>query len=123
MNRRYVPNEVPLKARLYAVGAALLIIAFGSYGLHANEFVLGLKRGRWSRATELHLHDVSALALFIALIFGAAVLILEVVDHYDRRDNEHVYHALAIAFTHCGLIFLAFALGIAALEKYGVLGG
>lgn len=123
MTQSYVPNEVPLKERVYAAGAALLMITFGAYGLHVNEFVLRLKRRRWSEATELHLHDIAALLLFIALIFGAAVLVLEVVDHFDRRNNEHVYHALATALTHCGFIFLAFAIGIAALKKYGVLGG
>lgn len=44
------------------------------------------------------LTGISAVLMFIAILCASIMMIIEVVDHYDRRDNEHTYYKMALHF-------------------------
>lgn len=82
----YVPNQLPLKERLTHFVLGVTLFAYGVISIRADDFYLPGKRGR-----GFHLHGLAAWVAAAAVAVAAAVLILAIIDHYDRRDNEHDY--------------------------------
>ena len=102
---RYVANSVALSTRWTRTVLALLLLAYGSYGLWVNDVYLPGKRSR-----GIHLHDESALLCFVAMVCASLVLLSVVLDHYDRRDNEHRYRQFGKVLGVLGWVFLIGAL-------------
>ncbi len=86
----YIPNEVPLKNRVTNAAYSAGIIIYGGHGIYTNDFYLPTKTGN-----GLHLTDGAAIVMFLAIICAAAMMITEIVDHYDKRDNERKYFEFA----------------------------
>jgi hypothetical protein len=83
---KYVPNEIPFRTRFWGMSASVVLIAYGSFGVFTNDLYIPGKRGNGS-----HLHGFSAWVMFGAMIFATCNLVLTIVDHYDRRENEERY--------------------------------
>ncbi|GAB5382604.1 MAG: hypothetical protein Alis3KO_32420 [Aliiglaciecola sp.] len=89
----YLPNEIPLKNRIANSIISFAIVGYGGYGLHINELWVPL-----SRQSSIVLSGLSAVIMFMAIIFACVTMLIEVVDHYDKRDNEHTYYRFAKYF-------------------------
>jgi len=91
----YIPNEIALKNRLTNSLFSLGIILYGSYGLYVNELWVPL-----AKRISIVLSGISAILMFLAILCASVMMIAEVVDHYDTRDNEHTYYKVALYFKY-----------------------
>lgn len=108
------PNDVPLPLRIYSLVLALLLLAYGVSGFLNDKLEFATGRGGGGR---LLLHGGPAWLLGSAVIVGALLLLSVIVDHYDRRNNEHWYRLVRQS-----LLYLGFALLAAALTSYFYIG-
>lgn len=93
----HIPNDIPLNQRFWSLLGAILLLVWGGHGLLKNDLVLPLRR-----RADLHLHDESAYLMFAAFVCGALVLLAIVIDHYDRRNNEHHYQRFSRTMSKVG---------------------
>lgn len=105
---KYIPNFIPAFIRYFNITASFILLIYGAYGIYVNDLYIPGKRGR-----GIHLQDEAALIVYAAFICACTVMISVVIDHYDKRDNEHKYQAVGRLFKYLGWGFLIFA----ALEK------
>lgn len=106
----YVPNQLPLKERLTNFVLSITLLTYGVISIRADDFYLRARRG-WQ---GIHLHGLAAWVAAAAVMVSALTLILTIIDHYDRRDNEHDYvRASQVMKTLCwALLVLAVVLHI-----------
>lgn len=95
--------------RTKLLAGALLLIAYGTYGILKNDVYLPGKRGQ-----GVHFTGLTAWLAFAAMVLAALHFLAGVVDHYDRRNNEARYrdfsmYTLALA---CTLFIVALVLGM-----------
>lgn len=93
VNGTYIPNIVPLDRRLMSCFFSLGIIAYGIYGLLKNSLWIPL-----TRSFLIELNGIAAFIMLISILSGAIMLLEEVVDHYDKLDNEMSYFKVACFF-------------------------
>ena len=105
-DRDYTPNHVPLESRIYRSICILFLLFYGAYGLFTGELYLVYGRG------EITLFANAVYVAFISFVVGSLYFALGIIDHYDKRNNEHVYRRLEAILK--GLAFLIFitALGV-----------
>jgi hypothetical protein len=103
-NGRYIANHIPPGERTGHIVMSLLLLAYGSYGVWANDLYIPGKRSR-----GMHLHDVPAWIMYAAMVCACLVMFSVVIDHYDRRDNERRYRAVAAIgeFVGCSLFVVS----------------
>lgn len=82
----YQPNQIPLKERWSNFLFATALLTYGGLGAKIDDLYIPGKRGN-----GVHFHGAPAWMMFGALACAAVVLLLTIVDHYDRRDNERHY--------------------------------
>jgi hypothetical protein len=107
---RYIPNDIPSGERTSHIVLSLLLLAYGTYGIWANNlYIPGKRRG-------FHLHDVPAWIMYGAIICACLVMVSVVVDHYHHRNNEKHYRTFASVCELCGWSFFVVSLiwGIAS---------
>jgi hypothetical protein len=88
---RYIPNHIPRSVRWVNVGLSLFILAWGSYGVWADDLMVPTKRGN-----AIHLHGVAALIMFFAMLASVLNLLSVIADHFDIRNNEVTYRRIAL---------------------------
>jgi hypothetical protein len=103
---RWKPNSVPLADRLFSLALALALLAYGISGLVQNKFFVTPPKSR----IGLVLSDRPAWLLAASLFVGAAVACSVVIDHYDKRSNEHLYRRFRKVAVSVGLCLLLAAL-------------
>ena len=96
---KHIPNSIPLADRITNFIFSVILIAYGGYGIYIND--LYLPGGRRSRG-GIHLHDEPALIMYAAFICGCLVMLSVIIDHYDKRNNEHKYKTFAKVFKYIG---------------------
>ena len=103
----YTPNHIPAKSRWLHSIFALGILAYGAWGVWVDDLFLPGRRG-----PGIHLHGTPAWVMFGAMACASLMMLLVVVDHYDRRNNEHNYKAIAsvVSWVMGGLFFAALGL-------------
>lgn len=101
----YVPNRFAYWQLIVNVALALALLTYGTIGTLADDLFIPSKRTR-----GVHLHGAAAWFMYCALVAGAAVLLSVVVDHYDRRNNEHKYRFFASLVSKLGWGFAGAAL-------------
>ena len=111
-NGRYVPNDIPSGQRVLHVVGSLLLFAYGTYGVWVNDLAVPGKR------RVLHLHDVPAWIMYGAILCACVVMLSVVFDHYDRRDNEKHYRAIAKSGEVGGWSFFCLSLVWAVLDAF-----
>lgn len=84
---KYLPNHVPLGTRVLLVVFAGVLIAYATVGIYIDDLVVPGRRGR----DNLHLNGWSAWFFAAAVVFYACAVLAQVLDHYDKRDNEDFY--------------------------------
>jgi hypothetical protein len=82
------PNSFPLKERVENMMLSIALVVYGGVGIWMDDLYLPAKRSK-----GIHMHGVSAWIMYAAMLCGAAVMLSVVIDHYDRRNNEHRYVA------------------------------
>jgi hypothetical protein len=107
---RYIPNHIPATERWWNVGLSLLILAWGSYGLWADDLIIPTKRGN-----GMHLHGTGALIMFCAMVASVLNLLTVVADHFDLRNNEHFYRRVAFCSQLVGWVLFGVAILISVL--------
>jgi hypothetical protein len=109
--KTYPPNHWSLVGRIVLAAAALALIGYGIRGLVTGELYMPAKNG------GVYLKGVSMVLMVLALLCGAAVLISQIVGHYDKPDKVQTYHRFARNgfFAGCGLAVLAFGVNIVRL--------
>jgi hypothetical protein len=99
----YVPNVVSLEDRLRKTGLALAMLAYAAYGAWSNDLYVPSKHGR-----GIHLHGDGTRLAFVAACFAAIAMGTQILDHYDRRDNERTYRRIADVAGWIGvMVFIA----------------
>lgn len=107
----YTPNHIPADERLRNTIFSILLFAYGSYGVWVNDLYIPGKRSR-----GLHLHDVPAWIMYGAIICACMVMLSVVIDHYDKRNNEHGYKWFADTFKILGWVFFVLSLIMAIIR-------
>ncbi|WP_236044051.1 hypothetical protein [Vibrio paracholerae] len=85
-SKPYKPNVIPKNIRILFLSIAAGLVLYGLFGINHGEIYLPSKRG----------HGVTFIGDSIFVLFGSFVVlaiccIIIVVDHYDKRNNEHLY--------------------------------
>lgn len=93
----YIPNDIPASTRVLNSIIALVVIVYGGYGIYHNELLVPLGRN-----SAVVIYDEAVLLLSVSIVFIVGRLVTEIVDHYDKRDNEWVYYKLANVCKYVG---------------------
>lgn len=91
-------------------GLSAGILSYGIVGL-CNDWI-------WipgKRTSGLIMHGWAAGLMFCAMLAASLNLASVIVDHYDRRDNEHDYRRFARISATCGWVLFIFAFVVAIL--------
>ena len=99
-----VANHIPDGERGSYLILTVLLLAYGAYGVWANDLYLPARRG------GMHLHGLSAWTMYGAFVCACLVMLWVVADHYDRRENEFRYWYVGRVFKGVGWIFFAVSL-------------
>lgn len=105
---RYIPNHIPPFEIWTNLSLSLLILAWGSYGLWADDLLIPVGR----RGAALHLHGTAAVVMFCAMVFAVLNLLAVIVDHFDVRNNELAYRRAAFGTQVAAWLLFAVAIGI-----------
>jgi hypothetical protein len=97
----YEPNHVPLEKRLLYIACAVFLLAYGTYGLVLGELYIPGRFPRWDR-----LAGAPMVIMCLSMMAVVVSLVTTVIDHYDRRDNEHRYYNVSfVAIGTAGFLF------------------
>lgn len=94
---KYVPNTVSRGERLSYIIFGGGLATYSLWGLWIDDVVIPAKRG-----PGVHFHGAAALFMGFALFMASLSLLIEVIDHYDRRNNEHWYDRFICIFVISG---------------------
>lgn len=87
------PNVIGRKTRTINIVISSILLVYGVYSLVIDDFFLPAKGGGGT-----HFTGIGAWLMFGAISCIAVKLVAEVIDHYDRRNNELAYaHVLAVS--------------------------
>jgi hypothetical protein len=95
---QYRPNQISVGKRVVYACLALLLLAWGTFGVLRDDL---LYPGKWN--SKLHLTGLSAWIMYGAMICASLVLLSVILDHYDKRNNERSYHIFAQRFQNWAL--------------------
>ena len=107
----YVPNKVALSTRVFNALVSILLIGYCSFGVYRNDLYIPGKRG-----DGVHLTDNAAIVMSIAILCGVIVLLTQIADHYDKRDNEQKYYEFAKSIRYLGIGIAVLAIVINCLS-------
>ncbi|MBL8992875.1 MAG: hypothetical protein JNM63_06010 [Spirochaetia bacterium] len=117
--KRYQPNRMPLGRRIVYFLFSLFAIGWAVHGLAGNDLLCSFQ-GRnplhANKLTDYHFHGPAAWLMAASIICVAISFLTEVVDHYDKRNNESVYDRVGFFFLAAGIVFCA--LGAAAYKVW-----
>ena len=82
----YTPNRYSVAVRILSALLAIWLPIYGTLGVLIDDFYIPGKRG-----PGVHFHGLSVWLMYGAILSAASVFAALVIDHYDRRNNEHHY--------------------------------
>jgi hypothetical protein len=103
---RYIPNHIPAGEWWWNVGLSLLILAWGAYGLWADDLIIPTTK----RGHGIHLHGTASLFLFCAMVASVLNLLAVIADHFDIRNNELLYRRVAFGTQLVGWVLFGVAI-------------
>ncbi|MGB4063523.1 MAG: hypothetical protein WBK19_06845 [Azonexus sp.] len=105
----YVPNRVALKTRIANCLLSLGMIAYGFWGIRRDDLIVPI-----AKRTASHFHSIAAWIMYAAMLCASVHLAAVVMDHYDRRNNEHIYQRLGELSRKIGWVLfgIAFIVGL-----------
>lgn len=78
----YQPNQIPLKERILCCVLSPILIGYGIVGLINGKLYIPARRGGFT------LHGFPMILMIIAMTCASVAMVMVVIDHYDRRDDE-----------------------------------
>ncbi|WP_289032009.1 hypothetical protein [uncultured Paraglaciecola sp.] len=111
-DKDYFPNHVPLKNRVTSLIFIFLLLGYGAHGLYKGELFLAY------RSSEVTLFGNALVIALISFLMGCAYFTLTILDHYDKRNNEHIYRRLEAIFK--GFSALIFVVALVVNYAYTV---
>lgn len=111
-DKDYLPNDVPLKSRVTNLVLIFLLLSYGAFGLYKGEMFFAY------RSSEVTLYGNALIIALVSFLLGCAYLTLAIIDHYDKRNNEHIYRRLEAIFK--GFSALIFVVALVANLAYTV---
>jgi hypothetical protein len=112
----YIPNHVPLSRRVFSGLIAALVIAYCGFSLWLGTMILP---GGSGNRRPVQLEGMEVWLMSAALLSGVMYGVLAIVDHYDQRRNEHVYHLAVKASLVLMGLFMGLAMVAAAYRSGG----
>lgn len=100
----YVPNRVALKTRMANCLLSLGLVAYGFWGIRRDDLIVPI-----AKRTASHFHSISAWIMYAAMLCASVHLAAVVMDHYDRRNNEHLYQRLGELSRKIGWVLFGIA--------------
>ena len=107
----FKPNSYSKSKRILNILLIFFLLAYGLYGIYSGELYLPL-----GRRTEVILFGDSIYIAFSSFILGIIYLLTEIVDHYDKRDNENIYLRVKAGYQVFGLLIFIYAILINAVQ-------
>ena len=104
ITRKHRPNNFSVAERVRNTILAMFLLGYGAWGLYVDDLFIPGKRG------GMHLHGTGAWMMYGALVCSAAVALALVIDHYDRRNNEHHYESFKSGAAFVGWCFFGASL-------------
>lgn len=110
----YTPNHIPKGERIRNLIFSIGLLLYGTIGVYIDDIYVPGKRSK-----GIHFHGVPCWVMYGALIMAATNLLLVIVDHYDKRNNETNYKMIAKVTRIVGwsLFFLALLLDLFFFHK------
>ena len=102
---KFKPNSYSKSKRILNLLLAIFLLSYGGYGIHSGELYIPIPRGN----DVTLLGDLIYMA-FASFILGVIYLLTEIVDHYDKRDNENIYLRIKAGCQVFGLLIFIFAI-------------
>ncbi|MGQ7818714.1 hypothetical protein [Metapseudomonas furukawaii] len=106
----YVPNQVTLLDRAASLIGAVVLFGLSAYVIYVQHFQLAYGGRRGRRALVLEFSGAEITLPVLSLLLGAVSVISVFLDHYDKRQNEHIYRK--IGRYSLGLGFCCYTLAI-----------
>lgn len=104
----YVANDIPWRKRLAKKTLIIFLLCYGVYGVYSGTLYLPLGRG------EFTFQGNAVYFAFAALLLGALYLLIEIIDHYDKRNNEFSYKRIKGVIKGLAALILLFTIAISA---------
>lgn len=83
--KKYTPNSIPLKARIWLAAGIVVFLLFATAELFIGYTYLPGRNGGFL------ISGFPTLLLVFASLSLCLAMALTIVDHYDKRPNEHMY--------------------------------
>ncbi len=110
----YIPNHIPAVRRLKNIAFSIMLLAYGTFGVWNDDLYIPAKK------TEgIHLHDLSAWAMYGSIVCACLVLLSIVVDHHDKRNNEVNYKLFNEIATKTGWFFFILSISMEIVHYRG----
>jgi hypothetical protein len=101
----YTPNKVPRRKRIFGGIWSSLIVIYGVIGLYYGQlWIPGL-----GAASGVVFTGNSLIVLLIAIGLSCCNLLLPIADHFDKRNNEHIYKKLEKSFAFASVALIIYA--------------
>jgi len=98
----YIPNSISIGSRLFSIAFSLALLIYGTHGVYSNDLYIPGKRG------GIHFSGSATWLVFASIICLSVSIILIVIDHYDKRDNENQYYEFGKRIRFLGIsLFMA----------------
>jgi hypothetical protein len=86
------PRSIPAQERAWHVALAVLLLAYGGFGLYYDDIYIPGKRSK-----GIHVHGMAAWIMYAAFVCAALNLLSILADHCDSDTDvaERRYHIFA----------------------------
>ncbi|WDE01688.1 hypothetical protein [Thalassomonas actiniarum] len=100
----YIPNSISIGNRLLHIILSISLLFYGAYGVYTDDLYIP------SRRDIFHFSGLAAWLVYAGMICLCAYLLSVVIDHYDKRDNEHQYYKFGKRIRLTGFILFLIAI-------------
>lgn len=97
----YIPNVIPLRERMASIFIFVILLGLSAYAIIYQHVEMPIGGRRHASLYEFNGYEITVPVICFA--FAMIGFLSSFVDHYDKRQNEHIYRAvrrycLTIAF-------------------------
>ena len=107
----FKPNSYTRSKRILNFILIFFLLTYGLYGIYTGELYLPL-----GRRNEVTLFGDSIYIAFLSFVLGIIYFLAEIIDHYDKRNNEGIYIRIKGGCQSFGLLILIYAIIVNYVE-------
>lgn len=108
----YEPNFIDQDTQDEKLIYAGFLLVYGTFAIIIDDLLIPGRRGR----SDFHFHGFPLWIMYFAIIIGVAHSISFIVDHSDKRNNEHKYKLFQKYTKYIGWTLVAIATIIQVLN-------